>query len=192
MTINFSSLLSPQTRERLARTAVEIGRLYRLPNRWLAEQLLKLTRQLRRDYPDKLGYPYALGYDAAFAWHLVPEIAKRLGATLLLPNEATEIGIMTLQGQDFREYAGVFLNNIVVKHWPHTGCSGIPSAAELLAHSIANGNPVAIAIDRLYPAPPRGQDRHDAIARQIREVSHYRGHAETAYWSPDLQQKIIL
>src|SRR3546814_12885233 len=63
-----------------------------------------------------------------------------------------------------------------------------PTAAEILAHSLPNGNLVAFAVDRIAPAPAPGEDVDDWIARHIREISRARGLDETPYWSPAMQK----
>jgi len=190
MAIDFSKLLSPKTRARLDATHEIITRLYYLPDRWLAEELLRLARRMRHDHPDRLGNPAVYVYDAGFVWHVVPEIAKRLGAIRLHPNEATRGDIVTLQGQDFRECVGCFLANIS-QNWPRPiDAEGTPTAADILTHEIANGQPAAFALDRPRlnaPPPPPGHDRNDYVARHVREISRNRSHGETPYWSPDLQ-----
>ena len=187
MTFKVTSLLSSAARLRLDRTAAQIEHLHRVDNAFLAVSLLRLARELRADYPDKLKDPHSVVYDPNFVWHVVPEIAKRLGRISLNPNEARRSDITGTEGQAFREIVGAYLANLSISHWPRTGPDDMPSAADLLTHDVANGNSVAFAVDRLYEPPPAGQDRDDYIARTLREISPRRGHATTALWSPMLQ-----
>ncbi len=64
MAIDFAKLLSTETRTRLARTSETVERLYRLPDRWLAEELLRLARAcvmvIPSDLPIRLRLPTIL------------------------------------------------------------------------------------------------------------------------------------
>jgi hypothetical protein len=184
--VDWSSLLSQDARARLDKTRAEIKRLYALPDRWLAEELLRLSRKLRLEFPDQLGYPAEGTYDSDFVWQLVPEVAKRLGAKILRPNEAVMRDIVTLNDAEFRCCAGAILKNISLRRWPSNTPPDTPSIAEILAHEIANGNPVAFAIDRFAPAPAKGNDRDDWLARHMREISSACGFEPTPCWSPAL------
>lgn len=66
MTVDFGRLLTPTQRARLAAERSEILRLYALPDRWLGEELLRLARRLRDDFPAGVAHP--------------PEAAQRSGA----------------------------------------------------------------------------------------------------------------
>lgn len=179
--------MSEEARVRLDAVRREIGRLFLLSDRWLAEELLRLARRARAEFPDKLKDPHGITYEPNFVWHIVPEVAKRLGATRLLPNEASDADIVSLQPQEMRQAAGGYLQNMVLDRWGLLIKGATPTACEILNHSVANGNPVAFAIDRLAPPPEPGQDEYDYIARHVREISQARGHRETARWSPELQ-----
>lgn len=96
MPIDWSALLSPQARVRLRATAIEMARLHALPDRWLGEEILKLARAVRLEFPEKLSDPHGGTYEPNLVWQVVPELAKRLGATRLLPNEATSRDVVTL------------------------------------------------------------------------------------------------
>lgn len=185
--LDFSRLLSPVQRKRLAATRMEMERVYRLSDRWLAEELLRLARRARDEYPDKLGYPDAMTYEASLVWDLVPELAKRLGASTLLRGEACDWQMRQADNVELREIAGCFLANSSLGRWIDHKAEK-PSAVELLGHEVANGNPVAMGLDRLCLAPVRGHDRNDYVARQVRDISTRRGFEETAEWSPTLQR----
>lgn len=189
MAIDFSRLLTPAQRTRLARTRAENACLHALPDRWLAEALLRMARQIRAAHPDRPGNPRDCVYEPTFVWHVVPEVAKRLGATRLLPNEASDPRVSTLDGQALREPAGVCLQNVALDRWGRGDVleREAPSPEEILCHSISNGNPLAFALDRLCPAPEEGADWHDWIARHMRESSRFRGLSPTPAWSPALQ-----
>jgi len=184
--LEFSRLLSPAQLKRLAATRVEMERIYRLSDRWLAEELLRLARRAREEHPDKLACPDVMTYEASFVWDLVPEVAKRLGASTFRREEARDWQMRDADVVELREIAGVFLLNSSLGRWIDHKAEK-PSAVELLGHEVANGNPVAMALDRMCQAPARGNDRDDYVARQVREVSRRRGFEETAEWSPVLQ-----
>lgn len=185
MVFNFSKLLTTAQLIRLAAVRREVERLYGLPDRWLAEELLRLARACRQRYPEKLADPFGITYDPNFVWHLVPEIAKRLGATRILPNEARRYA--GLSPSDLRQCIGVYLQNSVIDNWDNNRMTAEkPSPEELLLHQVQNGNPVAFAMDRICAAPPKGEDRDDLTARLVREISRVRGLDETPHWSPAL------
>jgi hypothetical protein len=192
MGFSFPKTLAPEVLQRIRlkvrRTADEIARLHALPDRWLAEELLRLARGLRRDFPARLRDPHGVVYDANFVWQVVPEAAKRLGATRLLPNEAVSPSVVTLSGAEFRALVGAYLRNVSIGRWSEADGSDAPTAGETLCHCVANGNPVAFAADRICQAPEAGADRQDWVARHVREISRARGHEETPYWSPELQK----
>lgn len=187
MAFKIRDLLTPQQRLRLDRTRDELARIHGLPDRWLAEELLRLARATRQAHPDKLADPHGVTYEPNFVWQVVPEVARRLGATRLLPNEATSADVKTVSDAELRRMVGVYLQNTVLDRWDLKKDSDTPGPGEILGHNLANGNPVAMAADRLAPAPEAGHDRDDWIARHTREISRRRGHEETPYWSPELQ-----
>lgn len=184
--MDFSTLLTSAQVKRLAATRAEMERLYRLSDRWLAEELLRLARRARDEHAEKLGCPNAMTYEASFVWDLAPEVAKRLGATTFRAEEARDWQMREADNAELREIAGAFFSNASLGRWIDHKAE-TPSAVELLGHEVANGNPVAMGLDRICRAPERGCDRHDYVARQIREVSRRRGFDETAEWSPVVQ-----
>ncbi len=185
--------LSPESRERIDATSREMKRLYALPDRWLGEELLRLARRARKEYPSLLGNPCTSVYDPNFVWHVVPRIAKELGVKNLGPNENINPRVAQAEGQELRDLVGGYLKNLSLdKLAPEAAAvpadRSKPTACELLAHDFVNGNPVAIALDRLVPPPALGQDKNDWVARHTREVSRVRGHSPVmASWSPAFQ-----
>lgn len=191
MAFKIRDLLEPRERLLIDRTGAEITRLYGLPDIELATYLLTLARGLRAEFPDQLSDPNGATYEANLVWHLIPEVAKRLGATGILPHEATYSHIATLKNDELRNCVGTYLKHVAIHHFAPDSARDTPSFADIACHDIANGNPVAIAVDRIHPAPAAWADRHDWIARYVREISAARGHEQTPYWSPDLQNKIV-
>jgi hypothetical protein len=78
--------------QRKATAAREMERLRRLPDRWLAEERLRLARAARDAYPRELGNPSTMAYAPMPVWNVIPEIARRLGATRLNRQEAANSG----------------------------------------------------------------------------------------------------
>ena len=180
--LDLGKLVSPATFARHQATKTELARLHALPDRWLAAALLSLARSARADHPE-LQDPHSGVYAASFLWQVVPEAARRLGGKML-PNEATRYRHQ--DGREFRETLGVYLKNGELRLYmdPSDRERATPTALEILDHEFVNGNPVAMAADRIHPPPPAGEDREDWIARHMREVSRNRGHGDIASWSP--------
>ncbi len=169
-----------------------IARLYALPDRWLAQSLLNLSRAARREAPDLLGDPCRNDYDANMVWQIVPILAKRLGATAVEPNEATDPWLLTADDRALREISGAYLANCGMGITAHRirkdFSSSRPMALDILGNDIANGNPVAFAVDRLCGPAPADDDRGDHIARTMREVSRCRfRHCGFDRWTPSFQ-----
>ena len=181
--------LSTGMRHRLEATHVEMARLHALSDRWLAEALLRLVRTARAAHPC-LQNPHEANYATAFLWQAVPEAARRLGGKLV-PNEVGASEFKTITNEDFRAILGNYLKNTDLRKYDADAHPERlrPNAVDLLSNGLVNGNPVAMAADRIHLAPPAGVDRHDWIARHMREVSAHRGHPATAEWSPHLSGK---
>jgi len=183
--------MSPEQRERLQRRLaaerLEMERLHALPDRWLAQELLRLAREIRRSVPG-LGSPFSIGsgYTAFALWHVVPELARRLGAPLE-PNEASNPEVKINSPERFRQMVGCVLQWID-KRYLEPACK--PEAdlcpVRVLFHDVANGSPIVMALDRI--APP-DMDYVDFPARHVREISRFRGHDEVSAWHPSLQDE---
>ena len=166
----------------------EMVRLHGLGDRWLAAALLRLTRQARVECPG-LSNPFLMVYASDLVWHIIPELARRMGAVNLVANESGLVIYRNMQGQEWRECVGravEFADLIYYSREPDSNRTQ-PLAVDVLANRFSNGNPVAMAVDRECPPPPRTQDCEDFIARRVRDASRTRGHEETAIWSPRLQ-----
>ena len=182
--------LSSDQRACIDAEAREVERLHGVGDRWLAEELLRLARRVRSRHAERLADPHAAIYENRLLWQLIPELAHRLGARSFLPNERSQQETVRLSDRDLRCRIGYALQNASL---PHTRLPdddpARPTPEDLLLRIVQNGNPVAIAVDRLAPAPAKGEDRDDPIARLVREISVARGHPETAAWSPALQAR---
>ena len=172
-----------------AKASNEISRLYGLQDRWLAEALLRLTRDIRDRHPDKFNLLSEMSYSCNLVWHIVPEVARRLGATKFRSNENTKDEFRYCSGFDLRIAAGMSLLHSDIASLGFDVPGTTPSSEEILGHPISNGNPVVFALDRIAPAAVRRTDRKDWLARHLREISRERGHRETPHWTPDLERK---
>lgn len=181
--IDFRKMLSPETLARMDAKRAEIGRLYALGDRWLAEEILKHARLVRQIYPDRLGQDAHVNrssYSTAYVWNVVPEIAARLGATHFLAGERSE---------EFRMLSSDALRDWVGGAMPWVG--SLPMAQkdlvrgfhpwDLLTTEFVNGNPVVFALDRV--APPSDESK-DWCARHMREIARNRGFEPVSGWHP--------
>ncbi|PRZ52419.1 hypothetical protein BX589_11493 [Paraburkholderia fungorum] len=173
----FRLALSPETRAALDEHRRTIDRLYALTDRWLAAELLRLSRQIRQANPQL--QPTDITYEARFLWHLVPEIARRLGANSFLSNERTDAAIVMYTPVRLREHAGYALGNMSKQ------LLGRSAAVTTLLNEPCNGNPVAFALDRISP-PIRGTN--DPIAESIIEIADRRGIQSAGHWTPAMNQ----
>lgn len=169
--MNCLDLLSPPLRAELAIRRAELNRLYALPDIWLASAILKLCREARLNHPDIA--PWGDTYDSKLVWFLGPEISRRLG---LRRSTAAECDpqLQALTAVELRVLAGSVLLN--------SSCHRSGSAWWLLTHDPCNGNPIAMAVDRITPPPL--QNRDDPLSRRISEVQSIRGLPLTGRWHP--------
>jgi hypothetical protein len=192
MSIDWSKLLTKAQMECLAAEEAELERLYGLPDREIGEELLTLARKAREENPRLLGDPDGISYSPALVWHVIPEVAKRLGCAVGA-NEASSDDIVGISDRDLREAVGHYLANATLNYGLELQDlerpGNQPRAIDLLDREACNGNPVAIAIDRICPPAPEGQDQDDQLARRIREVGRYVDGAQVAMWSPEAASK---
>jgi len=189
MTFKSSDSMPPGKRERLrhslAAESQEMERLHELPDRWLGEEILRLAREIRTAVPG-LGSPLSIGsgYAAFVLWHVVPELARRLGASLER-HEATNPEVKINSPERLRQMVGCVLQ-WVDRRYLDRACK--PEAelcpVRVLFHDVANGSPIVMALDRIAPPEP---DYVDFPARHVREISRSRGHEEVSSWHPGLQ-----
>lgn len=166
--------------------AREVGRLHALHDLWLARELLRLARSVRRVFPDILDDPLSNADRPYFVWQLLPELARRLGARDLAPMEAARAALRTTDASDLREATGM--------HLRAGGLARLASEYDIrwnmdvavLSNPVRRGNPAAFAAERLAGPPPRGGMLGDWIARQVRVLADENGHDDAAAWSPAL------
>ena len=165
-------------------TKAEISRLHALPDRWLGEELLRLCREIRAA---AMPFREEAGYNSFVMWDVVPEVAHRLGCRLAL-NESQDFDLKRATGQDFRDLVAICVVNVATGYLSEAETDVARNPIDILFHDVANGNPVAMALDRLVPPTPVSNDR---FARSIREVARIRGFGEVCRWSPALNAKDV-
>lgn len=170
--MSFRYNLSSVQLDELERERSEMRRLYGLTDTWLANALLKLVRQAQKAAPAL--QPEDNTYTARFVYGLLPELARRLGSVRL---ETREIDweIRELTDYELRRCTGNCLLHL--EQWSLPGWS-------MLTREVANGNPVAFAMDRLCPGVLG--DRQDPVTRRIEEIAGYRKKPYNGVWTLDL------
>lgn len=172
--------LDPEVEAASAARRGEIARLYALPDRALGEALLSMARAARAEHAEVLGRhggPDSVVYDNNLLWHVVPEVARRLGAAVE-PPEASKAEIRGLSDAGLRRAAHAYWANT---SRPFGRSGGDP--LDLLLAEPANGNPIAFALDRI--APPSA-DRGDGFGRRLAEINGHRGLGPVPRWTPEL------
>ncbi len=71
-------------------TRTDIHRMFKLPDLWLAAELLRLARQARQVAPDLLGNRDASGHDVGLVWDIIPEVARRPRKTKCLNSSSSK------------------------------------------------------------------------------------------------------
>lgn len=184
MTLDFSRLLPPEVAARLERSKVRVERLYVLPDRWLGREIAGIARRIRASVPE-FASPASEGdgYTKHMLWDVVPELARRLGEPLL-PNESSDAGLRRAGEAELRRDVSTCLCNLSSVRLMRIVPEDLQDDLHMILLDAANGNPVAVALDRIAPPGPEADDR---IARHVREVSGCRRHVPTSSWHPGLQ-----
>lgn len=128
-------------------------------------------------------------YRGGFTFDLIPELAKRLTGNNAL-KATTNDWLAEKNGLEFRCAAGSILNNTGTV--PYELSRAKQDDCFLLERTCVNGNPVEIALSRVYPPESDLQqpiDRHDVLSCLIHEVSSVRtgGTAPQRVWTPSMQ-----
>ncbi|MTH95230.1 hypothetical protein [Roseibium sp. RKSG952] len=147
--IDFRSLMTDEQIAEAEQEKTEVLRLQGLTDAWLGTAILKLARDCRNLFPLALGDPHACVYDNAFVWHLVPELAKRLGAYGIQPNEARRFELIEASNEDLARLTECYAGNISMGSWePETPPKTFPPHI-LLSRPEQLGNPAIIAANRI-------------------------------------------
>ena len=182
--VDFRKLMSPGALERCDAERAELIRMWRLPDRFLAADLLRKVRAARAMYPEVLALdPNGSTYERSFGWDVVPEVAARLGETEFHPNERRS-EVRGCTDSELREWLGLSLNHMGMIRKAWLDKDPIVNPWLMLTHSIPNGNPVLFAMDRV--CQPTLESR-DWGAVHMREIARNRGFGDVSAWSPMLQ-----
>lgn len=192
--VDFSKILSAGAVARLQAVKQEMDRLHGLQDRWLGEELLRVTREARTLLDKHFPTAHA-GYDQLMLNEVVPEIARRLGCKLDA-NEAQHTDYRHVDGPRLRQALGHCFNNqnigmkgYELRRMQKDAGQEAPdyTALDIIGHEFVNGNPAAMAMDRVCAPAPEGADSDDWLARHTREISRTRGHEPMASWSPAMR-----
>ncbi len=89
-------------------------------------------------------------YDATLYWHLISELARRLGETVFQRHERSDAEINRLSNADLR--------NRNAQAWNNTSRFDYPVESALFFRELANGSPVGYALDISIDATPDAAD----------------------------------
>lgn len=179
----FKLNISPEIRARVDAESAEMVRLFNLEDRWLANELLRLTRKIRDLTPFAVRDPRGDTWNSSLLWDLIPELAYRLGGKLQL-NESADFDLRRADGAELRLLVSHYLQNVATTYFRDAQQGELLDPVNVLFHNFWNGNPIAMALDRL--APP-ADDSVDHLATELLAMSRRRGHAATGAWHPGLQ-----
>lgn len=183
--VDFNKLLSPELRAKIASETAEIQRMWGLPDRFLAADLLRKARAARDLYPEHFARGEYDTYSTSLVWDVVPEVAYRMGATDVRRDER-RADVRACDVDELREWLGNCLNWAPLIREAHDAAGADPWL--MLARSPQQGNPVLFALDRIC-APD--MDSKDRGARLVREISRVRGFEETSAWHPGLDKRFV-
>ncbi|MBY3432559.1 hypothetical protein HFN89_00030 [Rhizobium laguerreae] len=177
---DFKELMSPRIREMQEARHSEIERLYSLPDRWLARELVNLSRHVVRTVPTRCPPGSST---AALLLEAVPEIAARLGETTFLQGERSD-RVSNMTGQELRGFLALVLKRDrsvchILDHFPLRGYNPY----SILLNDASNGNPAAFGMDRIALPDSENLDR---LAWEVYIVSGNRGHGCEFAWRPEL------
>lgn len=179
-------LMSKDALERLNRLDDELARLYSLPDRWLARELLSHARTARDIGHDIFGRNSKLDhrYQADLVWDVIPEIAYRLGESSFLGGERGG-DIKSLTNAELRERVCEQLHAqpllVAFSNRLHRGMN----VYKLLTRHPTSGNPVLFALDRFAPAD---RSNPDWAARAVWSASAAKGEDGVFEWTPELSE----
>lgn len=207
----FTFKISDATRMRLEAERRLVAHFYTADNHTLALAILGYARQLRQAY-SAAGRGSAIQrnrpvYDSALVWNALPDLAWRLGLMdkrsylpgerMLTYGERTDY-ILTATGGQYRRNVWSTLTNSNLRSltvgaidWHR------PTAATMLDREPIHGNPVEIALQRLYPAethvlPKSNHPGESDPAWRIAEPAAFRGIGKVLSWHPDIDKMPVI
>lgn len=171
MLVDFSS-------EMTCSATIESARIFDMTDRFVARSLLSTARAARAHHSLRLRRTEASKsfYPVFYVWDVVPEIAARLGETVFMQGERSD-AVRQASGADLRAWALECLT--------HSGSmlAALRDRSDpfaVLCADPVNGNPVFVALDRLFP------DVRDSVTRRLEKTSQARGFPPRAFWVPEL------
>ncbi|MBY3432915.1 hypothetical protein HFN89_01825 [Rhizobium laguerreae] len=181
--MELSLAMTREAAERLARLDDELDRLFFLPDRWLARELLSHARAARDIGHDIFGRDAKLErYQAELMWDVIPEIACRLGESHFLRGERGG-DVRTLTNAELRERACEQLHARPLLVAFGSKLHRRVNVYGLLTRNPSVGNPVIFALDRFAPAD---RAKLDWPSRAIWSAFAARGTDGIYEWSPVL------
>lgn len=159
--VDFRRMISPAAQKRMREDQAEMARLHALDGKSLARELMFLARKAVALRDDEIEIPY-LTYTTALVLQTIPVLARRLDPDLTLVDlETKAIGagrrdpvcnIESFEGDRLRAHVGSMISNAMMTY----GLDEERADAReirLLSRHLEHGNPVALMVDRLTPAP---------------------------------------
>lgn len=196
--------VAPHIRERrIARDAV-VRRMYAQDNITLARGLLALARIARitmRDHGDThINQPDRPVYHTSMLWNIIPDLAYRLGLTdkkLYLKHERSDRDITSISdGRLYRVLVTTMMRHSALDapESVHDAEPSVPHALDILSALAIHGNPIEIALERIYPAskfadPTYSNGEYHDMAYTIDKHHHYNTPAneytpQPRHWTP--------
>lgn len=152
--VDFRKLLSPSTLIRMRAEREEMHRISKLPDQWLARELLRLGREVLRVRGDT---DPRHSYTTGLTFRVIPYLASRLDPSVkLLPHEKygyeeAQNAASFLPGmsdEDLRKAVTSYLSNASLTYGL-TFSERENRAVQILSRVAENGNPIMIALDRI-------------------------------------------
>lgn len=179
--LDLRKIVRPATQRRVREENAEVARLHALDDAGLARAVLELARRAREIRNDTFEIPQ-FTYTTAMTHQVIPFLAKKLDPTIELcdielesiaSTKSDRVNNMTrLAGDALRDHVGIYIDNASMTYGLTQEQRG-QQVIRLLDRILEHGNPVALLVDRLAPAP------------DLKKV-HRPGNAPPRYpaWSP--------
>lgn len=183
MAFNFRDTLRREVVARLEWRQDELKRIHGLPDRFLAAEILKLSRGARKEDPERFAMFRDSGYENLLICSVMPAIARQLGETRFTADEKIDMYDLSSDPEKLRELVGHCMNNsrIIQGGNDPDECSSL----YMLDSTFVNGNPIVIAVDRIDPPTAESTDW---LAKHTREISRSRfGDERFSAWEPAMQ-----
>lgn len=184
--------ITSRNHEHIRSLASTMKRMHAMTGPFLARNLLGLARRARQEAPRELSDPMKNDYDTNLVWRVIPVLASRLSRITLDLNEGPDPGVTQMDDEGLRRLVGVHMRNSSLRNRiaERARTEHVQSvlALDVLGHDFVNGNPIAMAADRLRDPAPEHDDQGDWLARHMRKISRVRfGHARFSSWQPEFQ-----